>query len=292
MTGNQIRFNEYRETKRHNKVSEIHEHRKVGAEEEKARAATTTAETGRLGYAESARHNREQERVNWWSAVNNLAETAQHNRATEGLGWYTAETGRLNADIARLKSDRDYEIGKRQASVSERQAKVSEDSVSVARQNAETARRNVQLGQAQLSEVTRHNKQAEAETVRSNKVNALNDLSRVWTTRSYNTVMGDVAQRNADTNRYSAASGSIKDETAIRQAAASEQQAEAASRQAGVKESMLPYDKASSVAQTFRNLASGAESLTSAFWDSYNQGANVRKNVTTYTPSGILGGKR
>lgn len=248
MTGNQIRFNEYRETKRHNKVSEIHEHRKIGVEQQKADASTLQAQVSLGHLGETTRHNKETERQNWWNMNQQLAETQRHNRYTEGVsafsavtGRHQAETQRYAAETARAKVGLDYEIGSRQAAASERQASVAERNASTNAYNAYTNRQHISLGYAQLAELNRHSMAVEAETNRSNRANELIGLRNAWNTQSYNRAMAnaaranattnrisaDIRQQEADTHRYSATSGTLRDELAQRETAASEKRATA-----------------------------------------------------------------
>lgn len=285
MTGNQIRFNEYRETKRHNKVSEIHEHRKVGAEEEKARAATTTAETGRLALSETQRHNIQTERQNWWTTLNTLGETSRHNKVQEGIQQFQADVGKYNALVAEQKMRNEYELGQKQAEINARLAKVSESQLGVSRYNAETARQNVGLGYANLEE-----------TQRSHKRSELLDFERNLINRAYNTAMADVAARNASVNEYSAASGKVKDTAALSQAQSAASQARTAARGVSVKEQELqlkkelqPYEKWESATKSLANMGSSAQSFTSAFWTSVNKGVSKRQ---TFSPLYQTGGAK
>lgn len=90
MTNNQIQYANYLESVRAHKASEDVEGRKAGAQESQARTAAATQQ-------ETARHNMEQELVNWFSAGTDrdyktgtlemeqakLAETTRANQARE-----------------------------------------------------------------------------------------------------------------------------------------------------------------------------------------------------------------
>lgn len=237
MTANQIRYGEHLETKRHNRVSEVHEHGRVLAEQEKARAATTTAETGRSVLAESIRHNQETERQNWWNIQNQRVEEQRHNRETEGVQWY-------NAGVDERYKSRTAAVQERNAAVNERQASVGERQASVAERNARTNERNVQLGYSQLAESIRHNstmevetathnRNVEAETNRSNLATELNRFGQLTEQRSYNSeYMGilsrreDTNARNAQTNALNASTNKINAATNARNANTREEELE------------------------------------------------------------------
>lgn len=177
MTANQIRYAQHKETERHNKVSEVHEHRAVGAQERTAAAKEESNRISEIGLSETQRHNKETERQNWWSTTAGLAETIQHNRNVEGIQQFSAST---NA----LKSERDYELGKRTATVAERNASVNERNATTqsrqadaamvsavaSQQRAAAAQTSAQASVMQAEESRRHNVQVETETQRSNKV--------------------------------------------------------------------------------------------------------------------------
>lgn len=142
MTANQINFNNYVETKRHNQATE----RTQGIQ---ADAAYMQAEVARSQHQESVRHNLESERVNWWNAqeiarhnVAGEAETQRHNRDTETLNWFSANN--------------DAVFKQRQAAALQSQAS--------------TAERNASTRESELAETIRHSLATEEETKRRNLV--------------------------------------------------------------------------------------------------------------------------
>lgn len=74
MTANQIRYAEHKENVRHNKTSEgetkRHNVASEGIGRTQASAAMSQAGASWAGVAESSRHNREQESINWFQTQN------------------------------------------------------------------------------------------------------------------------------------------------------------------------------------------------------------------------------
>ena len=120
MTANQIKFAELNETKRHN----------VRTEDEMQRHNVRTENQSDVSIGESIRHNKESERVNWYSASQNaaigwgnIAENQRHNIAVEDYTAklyqqhgkvYDAEAALKHAQEANVKSD----TGKKEAETS------------------------------------------------------------------------------------------------------------------------------------------------------------------------------
>lgn len=296
MTGNQIRFNEYRETKRHNKVSEIHEHKRIGVEQQKADASTLSAATGLAAQRETARHNVEMERQNWWTTNATVAETARHNKEQEKVQWFgaataahQAQTARMQAETARTKVGLDYEVGSRNAASAERQAGAAERNAQTNRINAATASRQVDLGYSQLAETKRHNMNQEIIGAQS-----------VAATRSYNTAMADVAarnattnERNADTQRYSARSGRVQDLVSMSQAKSAARQASTAQHRADTERIKAYTGIASTAISGLSQLGNYLNTRTANRINAFNAAGNFMRNAAQYkyyTANGIMGG--
>lgn len=144
MTANQINYAKHREDVRHNLRSEQQKDRDLAIGEKNAVTNAYSAETGRLSHYETARHNREQESINWFQS----RETARHNVVSESqFATQLAETQRHNVASEQLQS--------RQTAVQE----------------------------SQLSESIRHNSSVERETSRHNKVSELLSAGDVTTKR-------------------------------------------------------------------------------------------------------------
>lgn len=125
MTNNQINYARLNEDRRHNSVTEV----------------------------ETARHNRRQEDVGFYTggaAYAGVAENARHNREQESINWYTAE------NLGNLQS---AQATKTQSEVGVESAKQSES----ARHN-EATERQAMHGQ---DETNRHNRITEQQTDRS-----------------------------------------------------------------------------------------------------------------------------
>lgn len=210
MTANQIAYAKHLEESRHNRVSEVHEHQDV-------QTRKFVANTGWYSAKEQARHNMEQERVNWWDTKTRNAENERHNREDERTKLFSANALRdfqINQSEALL----------RQAATSERQAQVAEENARTNARNAATrenelaasiraVNKNVGLGYSQLQETSRHAKAQEyidtgkalfgtAETIRHNMASE----SVAQRNSDINQQQVDVAKRNASVNERNAAS--------------------------------------------------------------------------------------
>lgn len=219
MTANQIAYAKHLEERRHNRVSERHEHQDVLTRRQ-------VADTGWYSAREAARHNVEQEKINWWDKRTGHAETQRHNLEDERTKLFSAN------------ALRDYQINQseallRQAATSERQAQVAEENARTNARNATTreselaasiqaVNKNVGLGYSQLSEAIRHSKRQEyldagktmfttAETVRHNM--ATEDISQ--RNADINQQQVDVAKRNAAVNERNASSREQEVKTGI-----------------------------------------------------------------------------
>lgn len=97
MTQNQIRFAEHRENQRHNRVTEEETQRhNVRTEQEQHYAAGASYASAGAAYAsvaESARHNRNQELINWYAESDPQSATGIKSRAAQT----TAEAQLINA---------------------------------------------------------------------------------------------------------------------------------------------------------------------------------------------------
>lgn len=133
MTANQIAYAKHLEERRHNRVSERHEHRDVESRSLTAAANWWQASTASKRAVEEGRHNRAEEERNWWLNRAATAETQRHNEAQEYLqGIQAAETRRHNESqegVAWFSANalRNYQLNQseallRQAAVAERNA--------------------------------------------------------------------------------------------------------------------------------------------------------------------------
>lgn len=175
MTANQIAYNRQREEVRHNLVSELHSG-------QQAQAALSQADTAGKRQTEDARHNRETERVNWWTAQ----ETQRHNVSQEQIGWGNLDesrrhnlaqerTNQFAAESTARYQSAQSEAVLRQAAVSERQAAVAE--------------RNAAVNEGNLAESIRHNGVLEAESQRHNQYQ-----ESIWTRQADETVRSNKAK--------------------------------------------------------------------------------------------------
>lgn len=217
MTANQIAYAKHLEESRHNRVSEVHEHQDV-------QTRKRAAETGWYSARETARHNVEQEKLNWWDKQTGHAETQRHNKEEERTKLFSANALRdfqINQSEALL----------RQAASSERQAQVSEENARTNALNARTRQnelaasiqavnKNVGLGYSQLAESQRHNVKQEhtevgkvlfptVETIRHNQ--AVEEVSRRQADIAQQ--QADVAKRNATVNERNVAAREAEVET-------------------------------------------------------------------------------
>lgn len=180
MTANQIAFNAYVESNRHNLASEDIERSKAQSSAEQARAATSQAATAAARQMEDARHNLADEDIRRGTLVvsqgtlsesirhnaqmeteamrhnksaemiaqGQLAESARHNIASEGISRDTLkETSRHNVsleDISRGQTRVQREVGLAQAAASQASAEASKMQAEVAgRRATEEARHNL-----------------------------------------------------------------------------------------------------------------------------------------------------
>lgn len=251
MTANQINLAKLREERRHNRVSERHEHQDVLSRSITAQAADRNATTNWWSAQEQGRHNLETERVSSFSA-NALAD--YQNVQGQAL--------LRQASVAERNADTNY----RNATTSERLATVSEKDLAnkyrssvAAESQAATASRNaatreselaasilmnnkqVALGYSQLAEARRHSQATEAETKRANLISEGISRQRNSIQSAYNKDMAEIGRRNAGSSRI--------------QALASGKQADVASRNATTNERHLNLDKLKVANDTVSSLA-------------------------------------
>nr|AVX53500.1 putative ORF1 [Marmot picobirnavirus] len=137
MTANQIAYNRQREEVRHNaelekqgRIHLAHEHATAGASVKQAEAAVSQAGTAALSQKETARHNAQQEQINWWYNSAYANEMRRHNMEGEAIN-------RIQVDNLH-----EYQLAQGQAAL--RQAAVSERQASVAERNATTQERELE----------------------------------------------------------------------------------------------------------------------------------------------------
>lgn len=163
MTANQINFARHREDVRHNIHTERQKERDLAIGEANAVTNAFSARTGRLTHEEAARHNREQESINWFDTQGRLAETTRHNQASEELGWYQHQTNLQETTRHNLASESAAQVSNavrsREADIKEKQAVAQEnywkDSARAALQQAENQSRQASVSERNL-EIQRH----------------------------------------------------------------------------------------------------------------------------------------
>lgn len=211
MTANQIAYAKHVEERRHNRVSETHEH--------------LQAETSAKRQAEDARHNRATEAHNWWATSQTLGETQRHNQESEAISWWTNratldESQRHNLateGTARYSAEQTALFQRGQLQAQQRQAAVAERNASVNELNAQTrsnelaasiaaVRSQVGLGYAQLKEQAIHNRNVESEAQTNNWLRRVEDQRHNIATENVAQQEADVAARNATANERNAAS--------------------------------------------------------------------------------------
>lgn len=219
MTANQIAYNRHIEERRHNRVSERHEHydtrsRRMQAEAASSQAATAEKQVG----------------VNWWLAQESKraslakeAETYRHNYQTEELDRYKsmtaaaaaqdqaraalqqASTARVNA-VTR-QSELAETIRRNSAAIAQAQSELSESKrrnlaqEAISRSSvAETTRSNLAaeaLKGLQLEEQTRHNIEQE-KVATSGALTASRQASVAEQNAATNIYQANIAQQRAD----------------------------------------------------------------------------------------------
>lgn len=189
MTANQINYARVREDRRHNLISEKHEHEDVRTRRMTAGANVSQAETARLRQSEDARHNRMSERFNTEKLNIESAETRRHNAATEDVQRFSALAESIYKQSKAQFESRQAAVSEREASVRERQAAVSEREVSsrermesverskahsqylaalASQEQAKVAGVRAETEKSQLAESIRHAQAVEHETSRHN----------------------------------------------------------------------------------------------------------------------------
>lgn len=235
MTANQIKYNEYLENARHNRVSERHEHRQVGAQELQAQASHMQALTAQATQEEQARHNVANENYNWWQGFNSLIESKRHNQESERISQYSADTDR---------QIREGELAVKRETLADRQRQTD-----IAQQDAETrmfsaltSRQQIGLGYAQLAETARHSQAVEAETARANRAAELNRFGTLTTQRSYNDRSLRVQEEKLKIEDTSARAAMLRAYGSYTSGQASLSHARAAQQQADTAESRRKQD--------------------------------------------------
>lgn len=268
MTTNQIAFNKHLEEKRHNRISEIHEHQDVQSRRTTALAAQSQAATAASRLVEDSRANREKERVNWYNAQ----ETARHNLRLEDLSQYntdriTGETRYKTDTEARLKEidqqiERDRLDVERHRAQSQRISSLASDIA--ARAQSLNASTNVQ----NLQEVVRHNQQVELETRRSNMNNELiRSLANAENIR-HNSVSESQSGRKIG---YDYSLGIMQQGSRDVEAQASIVRARAAEKDAATR-------RGAAFAEGFKDVAQGVNQMTNAATNIYNIIRRVQSN--------------
>lgn len=187
MTANQINYAKHREDVRHNRVSEIHEHRKIGISE---RAQT-----------ETERHNREGETINWFQS----REAARHNVVSESqFSDQLAETRRAN-------QAREYETHR---------SNVAQESEARRSHLANEA-----LQGSSLAESIRHNRIGETETARHNLASESYNLSQLTQRRRELEESARHNREQERISWYDASAAQIRAQASMRSAEAAIQQA-------------------------------------------------------------------
>lgn len=235
MTTNQVAYAKVKEDTRHNTETEQIERSKAASQASQADSAARQARVAELAQEEAARHNREGERVNWFSALSGWEESVRHNKETESVNWFNAQTtrdtqtrqaavserlahvqeGQLGVAQEQLKLNaRDTASREKQASASQTQAAASMIQASASRDQATASLLNAQTQQSALAESIRHNQIVEQETFRNNLA------------------MASAAQTQAIAATQRAQSAQLDSETRAAQLPIMQQQAEASSKQA------------------------------------------------------------
>lgn len=202
MTANQINFAKHKEDSRHNRATEEAKLRDIAIGERQAYASEMQARTASQRQAEDARHNRESERINWFSTLQTTSEAQRHNREQEQIQWFSAQS----QDRHNLES---RQIASRQAEASALQARTAWESLGIQRFNAATAARQATV--------------AEQQTAVSRRLATVQERQAT------------VAERNASVNEYAAQTGRLSASAAQTSASAAYANALASQRQAEIR---------------------------------------------------------
>lgn len=144
MTANQIEYAKHLEAKRHNQASE-------SAEKDKAQAQLSQAQTAIYTANETARHNREGERINWFTAQSE----SQYRDVAGRAQLLTASANLKQADVAAANAA----IRQNELALGYAQLQLQQQDVNTRKRNALT---QMYQTMATTAETKRHNKALES----------------------------------------------------------------------------------------------------------------------------------
>lgn len=266
MTANQINYAKLKEEGRHNLRTEAQQDIALAHQGTQARAAISQAETAAGRLVEDSRHNREQERVNWWNAQTQATETARHNKEEEGIGWFNAKSKDVLNTAQAQAAIRGVGAQERQAGAAERQAAVAEGRLGVERQQLQINARHASAAeqQARASLMSAGAAQTQASAAWRNaltndfaaKEQQRTNLAKETAARQS---LGETVRHNVQSEKVAKQDSQSRQTSAYAQSAsarASSRRAEASYKDAETREKELILKGASAASSGFAKFAS------------------------------------
>lgn len=227
MTANQVAYFKATEEQRHNLESERQKDRDISigelnatsqriqaeAARSQASSASAQADIARSRQSEEARHNFEQEAINWWSSTAGVAETQRHNKATEAQQMFSARSlaglqkaqslaAAEQASAATLSAqaaqDRAY------ASLLSAKASGTQAAASMEQARVAGIRANTEL--SALGETIRHNTSVEG----TNYITASAARTQAATSAKKQRAEQEIGSRNATSNRITSVANAVR----------------------------------------------------------------------------------
>lgn len=212
MTANQIAYAKLREDQRHNVVSEGQKDRDLAIGESTAVSQRIQAETASRRQSEDARHNFEQESIDWWKNQSTIRETSRHNRQAEVT---EIERVRSLAGLQQAQSRAaliQANASERQAAAQERSSMASQISASAAQTSAAASYLASSIRGLELQETSRHNVETESigrTDATSKRITAQAAQSQASTASGKLKLESEVNRKNATSQRISAVAQAV-----------------------------------------------------------------------------------
>lgn len=171
MTANQIAYERVREDARYHRAQDRRAKEANAISRLGAEASMWQASTAAVQASETARHNQEQERYNWWYGGRTTQEANRHNLAVEGTERDRVSSLSEYQRNQAIALQRQSAVAERQAAVSERQAAVAERGAAVNERNAAVNESNAISNRIQAQAASRQATTSAgmlAESIRSN----------------------------------------------------------------------------------------------------------------------------
>lgn len=220
MTANQIAYYKATEEKRHNLTTEGQKEHDLAigelnatsqriqaqAAQSQAGSAAVQAEVARSRQSEEARHNFEQEAINWWGTTVGANETRRHNTAVEAQQMFSARSlaglqsaqASAAAEQARAATV-NAEAAKQRSYASLLSAGASQTQAGASMEQARVAGIRATTELSQLAESIRHNKEVES----TNYITASAARTQAAVAGKRQRADQAIGERNATSNRIS-----------------------------------------------------------------------------------------